>query len=187
MTKAKDNTFSVKTEEESSGFLLWQVTTLWQRKVKQALVPYDLTHPQFVLLTCLHWLLIHNQTVTQIVLSNHSKIDPMTTSSVLRTLLKKELITRQEHSTDTRAKEVSLTDKGRKLIKKAVVTVEQIDRDFFALLGERTKIMNGMLVELAHRSEDLTKQNKNGVVIGKKKNKKYGKKHHYRNYNSGKT
>ena len=69
MAKAKDNTFSVKTAEESSGFLLWQVTTLWQRKVRQALVQYDLTHSQFVLLTCLHWLLIHNQDVTQIVLS----------------------------------------------------------------------------------------------------------------------
>ena len=151
MIKKTDNTFSVKIEEESSGFLLWQVTTLWQRKVKQALEQYDLTHSQFVLLTCLHWLLIHNQVVTQIVLSNHSKIDPMTTSAVLRTLLKKGLIKRQEHSTDTRAKEVSITKKGKELIKKAIITVEQADRDFFALLGEQTKIMNGMLAELIQR------------------------------------
>ena len=108
----------------------------------------DLTHSQFVLLTCLHWLLIHNQDVTQIVLSNHSKIDPMTTSAVLRTLLKKGLIKRQEHSTDTRAKKLSITNKGKELIKKAIVTVEQTDRDFFALLGERTKILNEMLVAL---------------------------------------
>jgi len=151
MTKAKDNVFSVKTAEESSGFLLWQVATLWQRKVKQALEQYDLTHSQFVLMTSLHWLLIQNQVVTQIVLSNHSKIDPMTTSAVLRTLLKKGLIKRQEHSSDTRAKKLSITNKGKELINKAIVTVEQTDRDFFALLGERTKILNGMLVELAHR------------------------------------
>ena len=151
MTKAKGNTFSVETAEESSGFLLWQVTTLWQRKVKQALEQYDLTHSQFVLLTSLHWLLIHNQVVTQIVLSNHSKIDPMTTSAVLRTLLKKGLIKRQEHSSDTRAKKLSITNKGKELIGKAIVTVEQTDRDFFALIGERTKILNGMLVELIHR------------------------------------
>ena len=151
MTKAKDNVFSVKTAEESSGFLLWQVATLWQRKVKQALEQYDLTHSQFVLMTSLHWLLIQNQVVTQIVLSNHSKIDPMTTSAVLRTLLKKGLIKRQEHSSDTRAKKLSITNKGKELINKAIVTVEQTDRDFFALIGERTKILNGMLVELAHR------------------------------------
>lgn len=148
MTKSNDNTFSVETVEESSGFLLWQVTTLWQRKVRRALEQYDLTHSQFVLLTSLHWLLIHNKDVTQIVLSNHSKIDPMTTSAVLRTLLKKGLINRQEHSTDTRAKTLRITNKGKELIKKAVVTVEQTDRNFFALLGERTKILNEMLVEL---------------------------------------
>ena len=151
MTKAKDNVFSVKTAEESSGFLLWQVATLWQRKVKQALEQYDLTHSQFVLMTSLYWLLIQNQVVTQIVLSNHSKIDPMTTSAVLRTLLKKGLIKRQEHSSDTRAKKLSITNKGKELINKAIVTVEQTDRDFFALIGERTKILNGMLVKLAHR------------------------------------
>jgi DNA-binding MarR family transcriptional regulator len=150
MTKTKDNTFSVETAEESSGFLLWQVTTLWQRKVKQALEQYDLTHSQFVLLTSLHWLLIHNQVVTQIVLSNHSKINPMTTSAVLRTLLKKGLINRQEHSSDTRAKRLSITNKGKELISKAIITVEQTDRNFFALLGERTKILNGMLEELIH-------------------------------------
>ena len=148
MTKSNDNTFSVETVEESSGFLLWQVTTLWQRKVRRALEQYDLTHSQFVLLTSLHWLLIHNKDVTQIILSNHSKIDPMTTSAVLRTLLKKGLINRQEHSTDTRAKTLRITNKGKELIKKAVVTVEQTDRNFFALLGERTKILNEMLVEL---------------------------------------
>ena len=148
MTKSNDNTFSVETVEESSGFLLWQVTTLWQRKVRRALEQYDLTHSQFVLLTSLHWLLIHNKDVTQIVLSNHSKIDPMTTSAVLRTLLKKGLINRQEHSTDTRAKTLRITNKGKELIKKAVVTVEQTDRNFFALLGERAKILNEMLVEL---------------------------------------
>jgi DNA-binding MarR family transcriptional regulator len=148
MTKQQDNTFSVETAEESSGFLLWQVTMLWQRKVRQALEQYDLTHSQFVLLTSLHWLLIHNKDVTQIVLSNHSKIDPMTTSAVLRTLQKKGLIKRQEHSTDTRAKKLSITNKGKELVKKAVVTVEQTDRNFFTLLGDRTKNFNEMLVEL---------------------------------------
>jgi DNA-binding MarR family transcriptional regulator len=151
MTKEKDNTFSVETADDSSGFLLWQVTMLWQRAVRQALVKYDLTHPQFVLLTRLHWLLIHNTDVTQIVLSNHARIDPMTTSAILRTLQKKGLIGRQEHATDTRAKKLSITQRGKELIKEAVVTVEQTDRDFFALLGEQTKLLNEMMVELINR------------------------------------
>lgn len=88
--KSKDNTFSVEKAEESSGFLLWQVTNLWQREIKKALEPFDLTHSQFVLLASIHWMTLHKQDVTQILLSSHTKIDPMTTSTVLRTLQKKD-------------------------------------------------------------------------------------------------
>ncbi|MDR1180577.1 MAG: MarR family transcriptional regulator [Bacteroidales bacterium] len=146
--KNRDNTFSVAKAEDSSGFLLWQVTTLWQRRIRDALVQYDLTHSQYVLMASLHWLTLHNREVTQIVLSRHSKIDPMTTSSVLKTLLKKGLIRRQEHATDTRAKTIDITDNGKEIVKKAVVTVETIDREFFALLGNRLTMFNECLSAL---------------------------------------
>jgi DNA-binding MarR family transcriptional regulator len=143
-----DNTFSVEQAEDSSGFLLWQVTSLWQRKIRDSLKQYDLTHSQYVLLTCLHWLNLHEQEVTQIVLSSYSKIDPMTTSTVLRTLQQKGFIQRQEHSTDTRAKKIDITKEGKEIIKKAVVTVETADKDFFALLGDTTNKFNETLVAL---------------------------------------
>ncbi|GHT14922.1 MarR family transcriptional regulator [Bacteroidia bacterium] len=143
-----DNTFSVENAEDSSGFLLWQVTSLWQRKIRDSLKQYDLTHSQYVLLTCLHWLTLHGQEVTQIVLSSNSKIDPMTTSTVLRTLQQKGLIRRKEHSTDTRAKKIDITEKGKEIIKKAVVTVETADKDFFELLGDKTHDFNEILLAL---------------------------------------
>jgi DNA-binding MarR family transcriptional regulator len=146
--KPNDNTFSVEKAEESSGFLLWQVTNLWQREIKKALEQYGLTHSQFVLMASIHWLTIHEKDVTQIVLSAHTKIDPMTTSTVLRTLQKKELIQRQEHLTDTRAKTVRLTDEGIKMIKEAVVTVEKFDKDFFSLPENKTTEFNSNLLIL---------------------------------------
>jgi DNA-binding MarR family transcriptional regulator len=146
--KSTDNTFSVEKPEESSGFLLWQVTNLWQREIKKALEDYGLTHSQYVLLASIHWLTIHKQEVTQIVLSVHTKIDPMTTSTVLRTLQQKGLIQRQEHLTDTRAKTVVLTEDGKKIIKKAVVTVEQFDASFFSALGAKTREFNDNLLIL---------------------------------------
>lgn len=148
MSKSTDNTFSVEKPEESSGFLLWQVTNLWQREIKKALEQYGLTHSQFVLLASIHWLTLHKQEVTQVVLSNHTKIDPMTTSTVLRTLQQKGFIQRQEHSTDTRAKTVALTEEGKKLIKKAVVTVEKFDTEFFSVLGNKTTELNQNLISL---------------------------------------
>lgn len=146
--KSNDNTFSVEKSEESSGFLLWQVTNLWQREIKKALEQYGLTHSQFVLMASIHWLTLHKQEVTQVVLSSHTKIDPMTTSTVLRTLQAKGLLQRQEHLTDTRAKTVGLTEEGKKIIKKAVVTVEKFDSEFFSLLGNKTNELNKYLLTL---------------------------------------
>ena len=146
--KQNENTFSVEKPEESSGFLLWQVTNLWQREIKKALEQYDLTHSQFVLMASIHWLALHKQEVTQVVLSNHTRIDPMTTSTVLRTLQQKGFLQRQEHQTDTRAKTVGLTDEGKKIIKKAVITVENFDREFFSVLGNKTNEFNKNLLTL---------------------------------------
>ncbi|NVO18193.1 MAG: winged helix-turn-helix transcriptional regulator [Bacteroidetes bacterium] len=146
--KSTDNTFSVEKAEESSGFLLWQVTNLWQREIKKALEQYGLTHSQFVLLASIHWLTLHKQEVTQVVLSNHTKIDPMTTSTVLRTLQNRGLLLRKEHLTDTRAKTVGLTEEGKQIIKKAVITVEKFDAKFFSLLGDKILEMNEYLTTL---------------------------------------
>ena len=151
--KSVDNTFSVELPEESSGFLLWQVTNLWQREIKKALVPYGLTHSQFVLMASIHWMALHKVDVTQVVLSAHTKIDPMTTSTVLRTLQEKGLVQRQEHSTDTRAKTVGLTDEGKKVIKKAVVTVEKFDHEFFSALGNKVSDLNKNLIALLKQAK----------------------------------
>ena len=147
--------FSIENAEESTGFLLWQVTNLWQREIKKALEKYELTHSQFVLLASIHWLTLDKQSVTQILLSKHTKIDPMTTSTVLRTLQTKGLIKRQEHETDTRAKTVGLTDIGLKNIKKAIKTVEQFDKQFFGSLDSNTKDFNKKL--------NILLKNKNGT------------------------
>ena len=148
MSKSANNTFSIEKPEESSGFLLWQVTNLWQREIKKALEQYNITHSQFVLIASIHWFTLHRQEVTQIILSAHTKIDPMTTSTVLRTLEQKKMIIRQEHATDTRAKIVVLTETGTEIAKKAIVTVEKFDKNFFSPLGVNTKNLNQNLITL---------------------------------------
>jgi MarR family transcriptional regulator, organic hydroperoxide resistance regulator len=148
-----NNTFQFEKAEDSSGFLLWQVTNLWQREIKKALEKFGLTHSQFVLLASIHWLNLGKQDVTQILLSSHTKIDPMTTSTVLRTLQTKGLIQRQEHSTDTRAKTVVLTSEGVKVVKQAVKTVEEFDNMFFQSLGNKTKDFNKYLLTLLDQAK----------------------------------
>jgi len=152
--KKPDKAFSVKAAEDSSGFLLWQVTTLWQRGIKKALDSIDITHPQFVLLASLLWLSKQKESVTQIDLSQHSKIDPMTTSTVIRTLERKELIERQEHHTDTRAKAITLTAGGLKVTRQAIHIIEKFDTAFFSSLGHKIKDFNSGLLVLLHAKQE---------------------------------
>ncbi len=151
--KKPDKAFGVKTAEDSSGFLLWQVTTLWQRGIRKSLDNIDITHPQFVLLASLLWLSRQKESVTQIDLSQHSKIDPMTTSAIIRILQRKQLIQRQEHQTDTRAKTITLTENGIKITRKAIQIIEKFDTIFFQPLGGKTQNFNkGLLALLSSNS-----------------------------------
>ena len=152
--KDSDNTFIFDNANDSTGFLLWQLTNLWQREIKIVLAKYDLTHSQFVLLASVHWLTLHNENVTQIALSSHTKIDPMTTSTVLRTLQKKGLLKREEHSIDTRAKTVELTKKGIGIIKNAIQTVEEFDASFFKSLGKKIEDFNNKILLLLSYKEE---------------------------------
>ena len=133
--------FSLRAEE-SSGLLLWQVSMLWQRGIKKVLQPFDLTHPQFVLLASAQWFAQQGKEITQVSLANFTKIDPMTTSQG------KDLITREEHKTDTRAKVVAITDKGAELIAEAVAKVEAFDDEFFSILATEQPSFNAQLHKL---------------------------------------
>lgn len=134
--------FHFQNPEESSGYLLWQVSMLWQRKMKRALDEVDLTHTQFVLLAALAWLSKNSETVTQVDIANHSNTDRMMVSKVLRTLQNKGFITRQEHLTDTRAKIISLSKSGQNILQKAIKIVEETDNSFFSALQSQEKTFN---------------------------------------------
>jgi len=134
--------FIFKTPEVSPGYLLNQLHLIWQRRVKNVLDPLNLTHTQFVLLASIAWLTNQKDELTQVELAIANNYDRMMVSKVLRTLQSKNLIERQEHSTDTRAKVVILTSKGKKLLQTALTKVERMDMDFFEILGDNVKNFN---------------------------------------------
>ena len=123
--------FKFKSPEYSPGYLLGQLTMLWQRKQKRVLDPLDLTHTQFALLCALAWLSRDSDKVTQVDIATQGNADTMMVSKVLRTLEEKKFITRHEHPTDTRAKTIKLTPDGEIVLQKAIISVEAADMDFF--------------------------------------------------------
>lgn len=151
---AKKIEFKFKAQNESPGYLLGQVTMLWQRKHKKVLDPLNLTQTQFVLLTALGWLSNENDNVTQVDIANQSNSDRMMVSKVLRTLEEKNFISRQGHQTDTRAKVIKLTCEGAKVLQKALTAVENADIDFFSAIGNKLSSFNLTMVNLIEQNKD---------------------------------
>lgn len=131
--------------------MLWRVTNMWQRAIRRALVPHGLTHPQFVLLASLVHLSDQTEASTpptQRELSAFSGVDPMTTSQGVRDLEGRGLLERSAHPADGRARALAVTAAGRALAMLAVVDVEEVDRECFAVLGKSVDRLVDLLVEL---------------------------------------
>ncbi|MBD5543408.1 MAG: MarR family transcriptional regulator [Lachnospiraceae bacterium] len=141
-----------KNHKESIGLLFWQSSMLWQRKIKQVLQAYNLTHTQFVILAVIEELSEQEICITQKKISDFSMIDVMTVSSTVRLLEKKGLICRMPHETDTRANSISNTEKGKNFLKKAVIEVEGIDKTFFFTSAEENTQFQQMLSQLLSKN-----------------------------------
>lgn len=141
--------FGFERPEDSPGFLLWQTTMIWQRQIKKALEPYEISHPQFVIMATLMWFEAHKYDTTQILIVNWSKLDKMTVSKSLRSLAAMGYVNRMEHHTDTRAKNVSLTKEGKAMVRKLVPIVEKIDSQFFGKASSKEqKSLIGVLQKI---------------------------------------
>lgn len=103
--------------------LMWRVIKLIIRRKKQVLEKFGLTCSQFDILCAINYFSTIKADTIQIDLSEKTAIDPMTTSSILRNLEKKELITRYRSTENTRTVIVHLTDQGRSLLKEAYLEI----------------------------------------------------------------
>ena len=146
--------FHFKSPNDSPGYLLGQLTMLWQRKQKKVLDPLDLTHTQFVLLAAIAWLSKNSDAVTQVDIASQSNADRMMVSKVLRTLEEKGFITRREHHTDTRAKIIKLTTAGETVLQMAIKKVEDTDLEFFSALETDLPIFNTNMVRLIDENKN---------------------------------
>ncbi len=121
---------------DNPGFLLWRVTNSWQRQIRAALEPLDLTHVQFVLLASLAWLSNQEASIPQVLLAQHANTDVMMTSQVVRTLEAKGYLMRQTDPMDARAKLLSIMPAGLALVNLAIKAVETVDKSFFSKLEQ---------------------------------------------------
>ena len=140
--------FAYEQPEESTGYLLWQVTMGWHLRMNQHLRPVGLTLTQFSLLAGLYWLSRQGEVVTQQRLADYAHTDKMMTSKVLQTLERKSLVERHSHLQDGRAKQLRLTDAGEGLLRQALAVMEPADAQFFGALQADAELFNQLLSRL---------------------------------------
>jgi DNA-binding MarR family transcriptional regulator len=142
MSKKLQTVFA--TPQESPGFLLWKVTNTWQRHIRAALQPFNLTHVQFTLLASLAWITKDGNVITQVELAKHIETDVMMTSQVVRTLEQKKLLKRTPNPLDKRAFHLTPTKAGFELVNEAVQVVETVDKEFFAKVQKLEPFIKGL-------------------------------------------
>lgn len=108
--------------------------------MRAALKTHNLTHVQYVLLASLVWMQAHNtdRIITQAELAEFAVTDRMMTSQVLRALEAKELIRRDDHPSDGRARALRATPAGIRAAQHATHDVETGDQMFFSPLNGKT-------------------------------------------------
>ena len=126
--------FSKARPERSLGYMFWQTSNLWQRKMVKALKPAGLTPVQLVLLAGVAWLEKEAEPITQARLARQAKTDVMMTSQVLKKLESKGLVSRKPSKSDGRANVIVLTEKGADKVARALEIAENVDSNFFRSL-----------------------------------------------------
>jgi DNA-binding MarR family transcriptional regulator len=116
------------------GFMLWQVSKLWQRQLNTALKPFAIGNTEFVLLGNTVRFAQLGQSVTPVLLMDATKVDRMTASQTIRSLEKKHLIERVSLPQDKRTFHIMPTPEGTKLADKALGEVIKSHTAFFAPL-----------------------------------------------------
>ncbi len=143
---------SLRTPDDSLGFLLWRATHAWQRYLEQVLAGSGLTHLRWALLVGLSWLTKDGAAKSQRQLADFIDIHPMQVSQVVSGMEKAGLIARTPSAEDRRVVLLCLTAAGELALKSAMPLVEKAHQDFFEPSNAAPGDLRGTLIGLLKQS-----------------------------------
>jgi MarR family transcriptional regulator, organic hydroperoxide resistance regulator len=127
-----------RSPEDVLGWLLRLLSALWHRKLNAELAAIDLTEMQFVLLIGLGWMTPEGISVSQKDLGQFCRTSPALTSQVLRSLVRKKLVSVATGANDTRMRMVLPSKLGEKKLREAIAILQTTDGDFWKDEAETT-------------------------------------------------
>lgn len=118
----------------------------YRRKVNRVLADLELTHVQFSVLASAYYLKHRGGAPSQVELSEHTGMDVMMTSQVLRSLERDRLVKRMVDKKDGRVKRVMTTPKGEEKSIAAVTLVEHLNEQLFGPIEDGEKFKEALLM-----------------------------------------
>jgi DNA-binding MarR family transcriptional regulator len=118
--------------EKSIGFLLSKAYQRAWATLREEIEQYDLTPPQFALLSFL-W---QQDGLTQVELSEKGQIDRSTVGGLIDRLERSGLLERRQHPQDRRAYRIHLTEQGKAMAETLSACAERSLKKFTSGLNE---------------------------------------------------
>ncbi|WP_053203627.1 MarR family winged helix-turn-helix transcriptional regulator [Jiangella muralis] len=127
----------------TAGYLVWRLATKWGALLDKVLAPFGLTQAQFSVLATLYGVSQAGGQPSQRELSDHTGLDAVFVSKLVRTLEGNGLLLRTADPADSRAVRLTLTDRGAEVIEAAGARVMTLQDQLAEPLGgtgsERTR------------------------------------------------
>ncbi len=139
---------SLGAPENAIGFVLWRITSRYQREMDRTLLGLGLSNLQFVTLALVGWMQRSGTVATQIELSRFGGIHPMQLSQMLKILEGKNFVVRRRDTADSRAKQVTLTASGFQVLRKAMPQAVEVQSQLFGETGAKGSSLLATLLEL---------------------------------------
>jgi MarR family transcriptional regulator, organic hydroperoxide resistance regulator len=140
--------YSIDMSEErmpTPGFLVWRLSMKWRVAVDRAVGPLGLTHAQYSVLASLFGMVRAGERPSQRRLADHTGLEPIYISKLVRALEAAGLVERSADPADTRAIRLTLTDAGFDVAGRAIAVVRELQEELTAPLGgtrgERTRTL----------------------------------------------
>src|SRR5882757_2601710 len=130
-------------ENATPGFLVWRLSMKWRVAVDRAVAPLGLTHAQYSLVASLYGMHRDGRRPSQRALADHTGLEALYVSKLARALEAAGIVDRTRDPADPRAVQLSLTEEGREVTRRAIRVVqgllEQLLEPLGGLHGDRTQ------------------------------------------------
>ena len=120
--------------EDRLSILVWQISNLWQSKIRKELKNSNITFNDYIILETLYKLHKIKDNITQQEICKNSSIDRSVVSLKINNLEEKKLLNRTP-SQDKRSYRLFLTSRGSLLVENLINTVENQENIIFEKLG----------------------------------------------------